>query len=677
MTTTALVGAVGSHSAALLVLVAQSCLGARLLGWMRLDESLSIHERLLFGWAAGFALTTLAWMGLASGALLGPVSVSCVTLLAIAISWPVPRTLGWRVWTVLHTADRPTQLAVGLGLGALALWAWPFWVESLLPNSDWDSALYHLPLAERYLDGSLWGRDPYFPAFAFPGAVHLLYAALMAVGLESAITPLNFQITLLTLVATLVLARKIGNRWSPVWASVAFSTTPILWQLGLDARIDGFLVFSLALAVYAIVRFAQEGHDNHLALAALALGAAAGCKYTAIPYVVVLGAIGLGFRLWGPRGSEGLTRVLATSALLVAVPSASWYLANLAIHGDPFFPMLRGEYILSDSEERIHLPRAREELEPQRLDAEIQEPDFRSKLRAFEALPESLSPTHLFDLAELLRSPDRYAVKPLHAIGPLLLLSLALPLALPVVPEKRRAAILVWLLGWGSYLALGSQTGLLRYAAPALPLLAAVTGVLISHARWSSLRIVLALAALLLFARDFQAQQRKLELLQPERVLGADPSPWRDRGLRIEWLKQVGFNFTPPMAYVVEELEKSSARGELSEDCGVFMVGEGKGRLLPCRSWPDSSWFAHRFLGELQNASFDPKRVALRLREQGVTHVLYNRAYYDWVVTDTDTARSRVAFVLTHLERFLSAHARLVLDAGGLRLYELREADPR
>jgi hypothetical protein len=222
--------------------------------------------------------------------------------------------------------------------------------------------------------------------------------------------------------------------------------------------------------------------------------------------------------------------------------------------------------------------------------------------------------------------------------------------------------------------ALGSQTALLRYAAPALPLLAAVTGVTISHLRWVSLRILLALVALVLFARDHQAEQRKLALMQPARVLEAEPSPWQSDAVRIAWLKEVGFNFTPPMAYVVEELTRRAARGRLPSDCGIFMVGEGKGRLLPCRSWPDSSWFAHRFLAELHNADFDASRVAARLREQGVTHLLYNRAYFDWVVTDTDTARSRVAFVLTHLERFLARHATLELEAGGLRLYALRKA---
>ena len=665
--------AVGSHAAALLVIVAQSCVGARILACLRMDEALSTHERLLFGWAAGFALTTTLWMGLAGTGFLRPAPVAVVFVGALLASWPVPRDLARKIAVVLRTADRPTQLAIALGLAALAAWAWPFWIETLLPNADWDAALYHLPLAERYLDGSLWGRDPYFPAYSFPGAVQLLYAALMSLGLESAITPLNFQITLLTLVATVVLARRIGDRRSPIWASVAYSTTPILWQLGMDARIDGFLTFAVVLAVYAVVRFAQEGRDPHLALAALSLGVAIGCKYTAWPFVAVLGVVGIGFRLWGPRGTRGLGRLLAVAIVLLAVPNAAWYVANTVLHGDPFFPVLRGDYIESVSGERVHLARADEELEAARLE----DPDVRARAQLFEATGKSHAPRHLLDLVDVLRNPERYAVKPSHGLSPLLLLSLALPFVLPVPPEKRRGALLVWGLGWGAYLLLGSQAPVLRYAMPALPLLAAATGVLMTQVRWRAARIVVALAALALFARDYQAQQRKLELMHARQLLSAEPSPWNDASVRLDWLEQVGFNFTPPMAYMTNEIARRVADGRMPESCKIWMVGEGKGRLLPCRYAPDSSWFAHRLVGELEAAELDPARLASSLRAQGFTHVLYNRAYYDWVLTDTDTSRSRVAFALTHLERFLDAYATLVVEAGGLRLYELRPVSAR
>ncbi len=113
-----------------------------------------------------------------------------------------------------------------------------------------------------------------------------------------------------------------------------------------------------------------------------------------------------------------------------------------------------------------------------------------------------------------------------------------------------------------------------------------------------------------------------------------------------------------------------------------MMVGEGKGRLLRCESIPDSSWFAHRFVAELQLAGLDHTVLAARLRAQGIPHVLYNREYYRGVMSETETARSRLAFAIAHLDRFLGEHGRLILQVeeperlpgAGMRLFDIREA---
>lgn len=673
MTTAAFSLGVGAHLAALAILAVQVCVGARLLGWLGLRDSLRTHEQVLFGWAAGFSLTTLAFMLLVGSGALGPVSVLVVLALCAAVSFGVSRELAVASWRALRTLDLAMKVSVGLGIVALGFWVWPHLLETLLPNSDWDSALYHLPLAEHYLEGSLWGRDPYFPAFSFPGAVHLLYAALLALGLESAITPLNFHLTVLLLLCTVAVAGTIGGRSASIWAAVAFTTTPILWQLGVDPRIDGFLCLAVMLAVYALVSFVKCGRDEHLKLAALALGVAIGCKYTALPFVLAIFAVGLAFRLLGKNGQQGARRLaplLATSALLLAIPNGAWYAANLAIHGDPLFPLLRGNYIVSTSGERIRLARADEE----EAEAHLQDPAIKERLRSFENIRVADPPTHLFDLVDLLRNPDRYSVKPNHGIGPLLLLSLALPLVLRR-SERRRPALIVWALAWGGYALLGSQTNLLRYAAPVLPMLAATTGLLIARVPVRAIRIVIGIAALVLLVRDYQTEERKLQLLRPDLALTAQPSIWRDDAARIRWLKQVGYNFTPPMAYATEQIDALLASGRMPKSSVVMMVGEGKGRLLDCDFLPDSSWFAHRFVGELRNAGLDHAMLAEGLRAKGVTHVLYNRDYYTWVISETQTARSRLAFALIHLEDFLDRYGTLLFEGAGMQLFALRGGD--
>lgn len=667
MTIAAFSFGLGAHLAALTLVVVQACAGARLLEWLGVRD-VRAHERLLFGWAAGFSGTTAVLMLLTLAWGVSGVAVLVWVAAMAAFSWPAARELAADGARVVRATDLPTKLTVALGILALALWAVPLLLQTLLPNSDWDSALYHLPLAERYVEGSLWGRDPYFPAFSFVGAVNLQYAALLALDLEAAVIPLNFWIIVLAGIATVALGRRIGGRSGGLWAAAVFSTTPILWQLGLDPRVDGFLCLTVLLAAYALAGFVQEGRDVQLKLAALALGAALGCKYTALPFVAAIGAVGLGYRIWGSRGSRGLSRVLATMGVLVAVPNAGWYVANLALHGDPVFPMLRGNYYETSGGARVHLDRAHTEEPAEHL----QDPEVRRLLAEFEKIPRNRAPSHLLDLWSLLRDPDSYSVKPNHGLGPLVLLSLALPLALPRRPERRRSAVVLWGLGWGGFALLGSQTNLLRYVAPVLPILAASAGALVARIPARGIRIAIGLVALALFVRDFQAELRKLELMHSELALGT-PSAWQDDGVRIRWLEQVGYNFTPPVAYATEQINAMLADGRMPADSRILMVGEGKGRLLHCESIPDSSWFAHRFVAELRLANLDHDALAARLRAQGITHVLYNREYYQWVMRETGTARSRVAFAIAHLERFLLAHGRPIFQGGGMELFDIRE----
>lgn len=668
MTIAAFSFGLGAHLAAFVWVVVQACAGARLLAWLGIVD-LRAHERVLFGWAAGFSLTTALLMGITLAVGVSSVGVLVVFGALAALSWPVFGELTRDCLRVFRTTDRAMKLIVVLGAAGMALWTLPLLVETLLPNSDWDSALYHLPLAERYLDGSLWGRDAYFPAFSFPGAVSLQYAALLSLGLEAAITPLNYQIAVLLVIVTIAVGRRIGGRNAGVWAAAIFSTTPILWQLGVDPRVDGFLCLAVLLAAYALVSFVQEGKDLHLKLAAVALGAALGCKYTALPFVVAIGGVGIGFRLWGSTGNRGLPRLLATTALLVALPNAGWYVSNLVIHGDPIFPMLRGNYLETADGEHERLDRANTE----ERDAHLRDPATRRLLAELEQAPTVDAPSNLLNLVGLIQDPERYSVKPNHGLGFLLLLSLALPLALPGRPERWRGAVVLWGLGWGGFALLGSQTNLLRYVAPVLPMLAATAAALITRVPVRGIRIALGLVVLALMVRDFQVEERKLALLHPELALG-EPSAWHDDEVRIRWLQAVGYNFTPGVAYAAEQINAMLAEGRMPADSRILMVGEGKGRLLHCESIPDSSWFAHRFVAELRHAGLDHDVLARALRDQGVTHVLYNREYYEWVMSETDTARSRLAFAISHLDRFLAEHGQLLFQGAGLKLFDIQQA---
>ena len=152
MTISAFSFGLSAHLAALCLLAVQACAGARLLA--RLDgQGLRAHERLLFGWAAGFSLTTACLMLLTLAGGLSGITI-LVALAGLAVfGWPVARELGADTARVFRATDAPTKLTLLFELLVLAVWQTPLFAETLLPNSDWDAALYHLPLAERCLDG--------------------------------------------------------------------------------------------------------------------------------------------------------------------------------------------------------------------------------------------------------------------------------------------------------------------------------------------------------------------------------------------------------------------------------------------------------------------------------------------------------------------------------------------
>jgi len=227
---------------------------------------------------------------------------------------------------------------------------------------------------------------------------------------------------------------------------------------------------------------------------------------------------------------------------------------------------------------------------------------------------------------------------------------LFLPLFLPTRGPARSAHLTLYGLGLGFYLLLAPITNLTRYVLPVLGLLAAGAGIVIASLPGRLLRAAFGVALALLLARNAAFEWEKLQLLRPALYLSGEAD-------RLEWLERVGFNFTPAMASATRALNREL---QPPPEQGIFMIGEGKGRLLENPYLPDSTWYMQRWLAELLNARsgdrIDYREIARSLRSQGVGYLLINRGYFDWVVRNTDANLSQVAFGLVHLQRFASEH---------------------
>ncbi|MDP6981108.1 MAG: glycosyltransferase family 39 protein [Myxococcota bacterium] len=660
--------ALEGHLAAGVLVAMQCAIGANLLrAFGRFDDGDPLLERFLFSLIIGFQVVVGAALALAA---LGHLEAGWMLLtfaLLMVGSWGLASRRGAppvRFRTGAFPASHQlVWLSGALALVAVVAWLWPLAVQTALPNSDWDSALYHLPLAERYLQGNVWNSDPLFSAHSFPGGISLVYAIFLGLGLEHAIIPFNFVFVLLTLAAVYALGRRLAGPACGVWSMFVCAGIHALWQQGVDPRVDGFLSFFVVVAALALVATLVAPRDRtpHV-VAGLSVGLAIGTKYTG---VFIFGAFGLAWiavSLWrnarGARAHLGAAGALAFT--LVLLPHGVWYASSVAIHGDPLFPMLRGDYYQDASRagERLAMSGA--------LDRYLEDlsPEAERLARQLEPSNSVALESNLFDLAALYRSPERYSTKPNHFVSPLLMLCLALPFVLPANRERRMGAIAVGGLGLVCFVGIASQTNLIRYALPFLTLLAVASGLVIARCSHPVWRLGWLAAGCALLLSNHQAEDKKLDRLHPEHLARVD-------GDRLQWLGRVGYNFTPAMPSVIRRINARIESGEMSPRDRIMLIGEGKGRLLACDSLPDLSWFLQRFAVELLRAELDHERVFESLDQQGITHILYNPGYFRWVGAHTSVSKPQLAFTMLQLDAFLERHGEVVLEAAGMKLVRL------
>jgi len=199
----------------------------------------------------------------------------------------------------------------------------------LRPPMEWDELAYHLPHAQQWaqahrLQVTDWLRYPWFP-YNFD----LLYAGALLFGND--ILPHLLHAGAGWLVAWMVL--RLGLRhFDPLTACVAATIWLVLSRSDYGrAYIDmGVTLFVLAACV-AFDVWRRTSSRTWLALAAFAIGVAAGSKYQVLPYLPLF-AIAI---VWLDR--RPATWLVAVLALLV--PCTYWYARNALQTGDPFNPV--------------------------------------------------------------------------------------------------------------------------------------------------------------------------------------------------------------------------------------------------------------------------------------------------------------------------------------------------
>ena len=542
-------------------------------------------------------------------------------------------------------------------------WAAPYLAQTFLPDTDWDGAMYHLPLAERLLRDGLWATEPTFPGFDLPGAINLFYACLLKVRAESAIIPLNFLTSCGVALAAYALCARLWSRRAGLWAAGICLATNIIWELGLDPRVDGVLAFYCAVALLAFLLWLRRRErPGLLVLAGMAMGVAIGAKYTALLMLALLGtgAIVLSLRR-GRRRVPGTVTALALAAGAALLPSGLWYVRNAVRLANPVYPLALDRVYHDERGRAVRFRPALERLLARTLPAERlailgQEEILGIDLaRATEAKRRG----NLLRIWDVILHPSRYARKPCHWMSPLLLLFVLLPVFRRDVPAR-------WLYGVGmaAFAVMAAISPLLRYAVFVMPPLAAGAGMVLAAVRWRAAAAAVALAVLAQLGYNSACEWRKLLAARPAGLMAGKVS-------RLHWVEQVGYNGAVDMVRLSGHINERIRTGTLSEQTILFMVGEGKGLHLLCGFVPDSSREGYPWLVELIKAQGDLDRLAESFRQHHVKYVIFNQGYLDWCLENARIRRDELTFSLYTLRQFLNRHTRGVSREGGILVFQV------
>ncbi len=274
----------------------------------------------------------------------GVTTVGVVAWIAASIvgTWAAPAAAGLLLVLSLPTIPKVWRLAVAPARQLVGLLRrhWPMALLILatllvlvpqlsLPPMGSDAVRYHLAEPKLALLTGRVSFDPYNVKSAFPQVIEMLDLMVLyldSAGAAKAIQTLFFVLNLVLL--TLLLHRNRRYRRAAVLAPLLFAWSPVVLAPAAAAFVDHAALFHLAVALLLLTR---RGRPE---LVGIALAGAMATKLTPAPAVLLLGALAI-----VRARDQGWFRGFLKVALPVGLAMAPFAVRNLAVTGDPIFPV--------------------------------------------------------------------------------------------------------------------------------------------------------------------------------------------------------------------------------------------------------------------------------------------------------------------------------------------------
>ncbi len=348
-------------SAALLTTLIDAALAAMILGpailfghcILRLFRLPALPVRWRFLCSAALGLGSLSLMMLAAG-LMGMLQHKfwVGVLIAMLIAGLVSLRTAGKMQDVRERSESNAHLSIGWQF----LWfaAAPFLTLALLgatnpPGMIWqeegygyDVLEYHLALPREYLEHGVIAYAPHNVYANFPANMEMLYLLAMTVhgdgpDIGTTANMIHLAFAVLAVMAAWAIGRDISPQAGIVGGLALATCTWLEYLSGLAYVENGMLFYGICAIGISIRSWRQsDALTGWSLMAGLMAGFAAGCKYTALPMLVLPVAVLWLFQRSSWRRRFAHACVFGVFALTTFAP---WLVKNLAFTGNPVFPL--------------------------------------------------------------------------------------------------------------------------------------------------------------------------------------------------------------------------------------------------------------------------------------------------------------------------------------------------
>jgi hypothetical protein len=212
-------------------------------------------------------------------------------------------------------------------------------MAALTPEVFYDSLVYHIAGANWYhITGGL--KPPLSNTLHFFVSVYgkIIYAAGLFFSDETAPKFIHCLFVLLTAGAVYMAGKNLYNRTAGIFAAIAFISMPSVSVVAPRTGMEGFIMFTEFLGLYLALRYMRSGELKWLAISGLMVGTAIGFKYISIMSWASIGLILLIDAIVVKRPLKAtLNAALLWNGCILAAAGPS-FVFNIYYTGNPVYP---------------------------------------------------------------------------------------------------------------------------------------------------------------------------------------------------------------------------------------------------------------------------------------------------------------------------------------------------